>query len=188
MSSERKFDLWMLLTLLVVSLSLNVWLYHRAAAGGVFAVSQALPPLEAGAKVPPMQVQTMDGHSTTLAWDTDGRPTLVYVFLTTCPWCEKNLPNVKFLSNAIKQSARVVGVVLDGEKAPAYIAAKGLPFTVYQKPDPETIKQFRLGGVPETIYIDAKGKIIGSWMGAYTGVVSTQVEKQFNLRLPGLSS
>src|SRR6266404_5339256 len=49
--------------------------------------------LQPGDRVQSFKFQTSDGSSTLLEYDDPSRKYLILVFSTTCPHCERNLPN-----------------------------------------------------------------------------------------------
>jgi peroxiredoxin len=174
----------LLLVLLAVSLGLNVYLARRV-------LSSPPPPgapssLAKGDSVPPLEAHALDGKPVTLSYG--GKATVLYVFTPSCPWCRRNLPNVKQLFAARQAQFRFVGLALDDTKLAEYVAQHQLPFPVYKGISGETMKRYRLGGVPQTIVIGEQGRILASWSGAYSGETEADVEGFFGVPLPGLAA
>src|SRR4051812_2455743 len=109
-------DVTFLLLLLAASLAGNIYLARRA-----FGPPPApIPPLAKGASVPPMPVQALDGRSATISYE--DTPTVLYIFSPTCPWCRRNLPNVRKLFADAGTRYRFVGLSLEENGAAAYVA------------------------------------------------------------------
>jgi hypothetical protein len=176
-----KSDVGVLLLLLAVSLSGNVYLARRA-----FRPAPApIPLLAKGATVPPLPVKALDGQAATISYQ--DVPTVLYVFSPTCPWCRRNIPNLKQLIRSAGQQYRFVGLSVDANGLAAYVAEHQLPLPVYTKGEGDVADRYKLGGVPQTIVISAGGTVLQDWSGAYAGDVKTEVERFFAVKLPGLS-
>jgi peroxiredoxin len=178
-----KSDVTFLLILLAGSLGLNVYLARR--------VLSSPPPhgapssLAKGDVVPPLEAHSLDGKPATLSYG--GKATVLYVFTPSCPWCRRNLPNVKELFAAKQSQFQFVGLALDDAKLAEYISLHQLTFPVYKGVSGEAMKRYRLGGVPQTIVIGDEGRVLASWSGAYSGETEDEVEGFFGVRLPGLA-
>jgi thiol-disulfide isomerase/thioredoxin len=181
----RRSDFAVLICLLVASLTLNVWLFRNG--GRLLPLPPEPPPaLQVGATLPPMPLESLSGDKTILRWDSD-QPTIVYVFSTTCPWCLRNLNNINELHERLKTRARFVALAVDSGDAALYVKATGFTLPVYHKPTGDTLRLLG-GGVPQTVVLAADGKVTDNWVGAYTGVIATQVEQRFGVQLPGLTA
>jgi peroxiredoxin len=177
-------DVTVLLILLVGSLGFNIFLGHdniRLRGGN------ELPALTAGQPVPALQVKTVQGIAETIDYTDTAKPTVLYVFLTTCPWCMKNLENIRTLSAQKGDAFRFVGISLDTDGLDAYITDNKLNFPVYTDPDKQATTAYGLGAVPQTIVISPDGKVLQEWRGAYDRNLRKEVEDFFQLQLPGLN-
>ena len=77
-------DLTFVTVLLALSLGMNIYLARRA-----FGPPPSAPEVLArGERVPPLSVIGLDGEKTTRACE--GKPTVLYIFTPSCPWCRKN--------------------------------------------------------------------------------------------------
>jgi peroxiredoxin len=179
-------DVTFLLVLLVASLGFNAFLgreYWRHAHKSSFA---SLPDLGLGETVPPLQVKTLDGRSETIAYTVQPQPTVVYVFTPSCPWCRKNVNNIKHLTATKASTFRFVGISLDPKGLEAYLAQHNLKFPVYVDPTPESRLAYHLGNVPHTLVISQDSTVLKTWRGAYIDS-RAEVEEFFKVTLPGLS-
>jgi peroxiredoxin len=173
-----------LLALLAVSLGLNVYLARRVLSPRP---PQGAPSLLAkGDSVPPLDARTLEGTPETLSYGE--KATVLYVFTTSCPWCRRNLPNVKELFAAKQSQFRFVGLALDDTKLAEYVAEHRLPFPVYKGASGDARQLYRLGAVPQTIVIGESGRVLASWSGAYSGETEEEVEGFFGVALPGLAA
>ena len=177
-------DSWLVVGLLALSLSLNVYLawqtrYHSAQARQILGV---------GAKVPSLAAEQLGGARVVLEWALDGRPTVMYVFTPSCVWCKRNLEGVKVLSKARESSYRFIGVSLSSVGLKEYVEENNLMFPVYTNLDSQTVRRFKLIVTPETLVISRDGKIQKAWPGAYGGTVQKEIEAMFGVHLPHVPS
>jgi peroxiredoxin len=178
-------DLTLVLLLLAASLGLNVYLAPRA-----LRAPRPVPPpptLSVGEVVPPLEAQRLQGRRETVSYADEARPTVVYVFSPSCPWCRKNLANIKRLFEARQGEYRFVGLSSDDTQLADYVAENGLAFPVYSGIAEPLRRAYKLGGVPQTLVISPQGKVLKNWQGAYAGPNQTDVEAFFAVKLPGLS-
>jgi hypothetical protein len=130
-------------------------------------------------------VRALDGRTETLGYGAS-KPTVVYVFAPSCRFCGQNLGNIHRLAQARSADFRFVGVSLDDQDLPAYVKTHALGFPVYSA-TAATQKAYRLRSVPQTLVVSEAGKVLRSWMGAYTGEAEREIEEYFAVDLPGVS-
>jgi len=193
-ASASRMD-WFLLALLGVSLTGNVLLGYgvfrlsmRLDSGAAQARSQEPQGPAVGTRLPALDVQTVEGARVSLAFDSDPRPTVIYVFTPECSWCARNLENVKALMATGQQSYRFVGLSLnpDVPGVTRYVKDAGLEFPVYLNPSRDVRLAYGLGGTPSTLVVSTEGVLLKSWLGAYTAESQREVQDYFHVRLPGL--
>jgi peroxiredoxin len=172
-----------LLVLLVVSLGLNVYqgTAHRATA----AVEP--PALKIGEVVPPLEGRGVDGTAARLTYAGAGRSTVLYVFSPSCPWCRRNLPNIRQLVAQRGDRYRFVGVSSSDAGLAAYVVHNGLKFPVYTAIPDAVRRAYKLGSVPQMLVIDTDGRVVKNWRGAFTGPNENEIEAFFSVELPGLA-
>lgn len=176
----------LVLLLLVISLSLNVYLGRKIRQGT--SVQQNTVPLSPGIKVDPVTALTLDGIQHTISYEGTNKPTVLYVLSPTCVWCDENNANLKKLSQLRGNDFRFIGLSLAEPGLKAYVDAHHLEFPVYTRLTTETIQALRLGSTPQTIVISPDGRVLKNWIGAYIGPVRPEVEAYFGITLPGLTS
>jgi hypothetical protein len=93
---------------------------------------------------------------------------LIYIFTTTCPFCEKNVAAWKEVNKAAsRRRVRVLGICLDSPKnALAYAVKFRLSYEIYV---PENVAKYRQGnhivGVPNTVLRSSSGQAESVWLG-----------------------
>lgn len=186
-ASPKKGDLVFLIILLAASLSLNVVLgwkvtfYNRS--------SDAKNRLVEGMSVPPITVSSVsDDRQVTITYGNTDKPTVLYMWTPSCQWCARNLKNINKLASLRGDSYHFVAVSLSDVRLKEYLDANKFEFSVYKHISPEKAQQLGLGSTPQTIIVSPEGKVLKNWIGAYGEALQPEVEKYFNVSLPGLTS
>jgi thiol-disulfide isomerase/thioredoxin len=96
-----------------------------------------------------------------------GRPAIVNFLASWCGPCRKELPELERVSGTVA----VVGVdVKDNrDKAVALLDETGATFPVAYDPKEEVAGRYRLTGMPTTVFVDARGQVVGRVHGPVTG-------------------
>jgi hypothetical protein len=179
----QRADAFFLALLLLVSLCVNLFLGFR-----IWEMKRA--PLElstkTGVTLPPIKVTNLDGKSQTIGFSTSEPETVLYVLNPSCIWCNRNMDNIKALSNSEGQVVRFVGISLKDPLLNAYVQTKAIPFPVYSIDSYAAVKGLLLGSTPQTIVVQPGGKVVKNWAGAFAGKNQKEIESYFNIRLPGL--
>jgi hypothetical protein len=139
--------------------------------------------------VPSLSVKTLDGRPAMLQFGSQ-RPLLLYIFTPECGWCKRNLRNIQHLSAAVSAQYDVAGISLtQASILRDYMHAEGdeYRFPVYAEPSSDTRRSLRLGATPHTILVGGDGRFVREWRGAFGGRTGQEIEKTFNVRLPGLT-
>jgi hypothetical protein len=111
------------------------------------------------------------------------RPTALYVFTSSCPWCQRNAANIRALAEQRQDKYRFVGLLLSDE---GQMEGPPFPFPVYGGMGPETREAYRLGAIPQMILVGPDGRVLKTWTGAFAGPVAREIEGYFDVRLPGV--
>lgn len=171
--------------LLAVSLALNValgwslWALRRSAAEA----SQSGP---VGGALSIVSLWDLNGDQREVHFDS-GKPTVIYVLSPTCRWCDRNMDNIKALANARSETFRFVGLSLDERGLREYVQRSGLQFSVYSIRHSNILSELQLGSTPQTIVTLPGGTVAKNWIGAYDGELRHEIEKYFQVDLPGLT-
>lgn len=179
---------WFVLALLIVSLVGNIRLgaaYRTAVTARAEVSNQLVRKLQVGAIVPPFQAKNLAGESVEIAPGADSRPTVLYVFATTCPWCVRNQANIRKLSE-VASGFRFIGIALDASSTLVadYVTKSGMAFPVLLGPSKATVSAYALGGTPMTIVVDSNGRVLKVWTGVVDISVRQEMREFFSLRLP----
>lgn len=187
--SGSRFHVVALMVMLVVSVALNVMLALKIRElTSMQSALRAEHGLEVGTAVPPITARRLDGQSETITYADSARPTVLYVFTPQCIWCARNLDNLKTLVDQKGKDYRFIGISLSREGLEKYVADYQLTFPIYTDIPKEAGEAYKMGGTPQTVVISSQGKVLQSWAGAYAGDQKSQVEKYFNITLPGIRS
>jgi hypothetical protein len=111
----------------------------------------------------------------------------LYIFKPECPWCARNLPNIKALAGHANGQYRVISLSLSNDGLNDYVVQSGLNMPVYGNLPDIARTTYKLGGTPQTIVISPEGKVLKNWKGAYQGNTQREIERYFNVQLPGLA-
>jgi hypothetical protein len=146
------------------------------------------PPIQAGTIVSPFKAQGLRGEQGLVSYQNIRHPIVLYVFTPTCVWCSRNLANFQTLIAQKHDSYDFVGLSLSGDGLSEYVAKNKLDIPVYFNPAEETKLEYRLSSTHQTIVISTEGKVLQNWLGAYSGAQQSEVEKFFDVKLPGLAA
>ena len=179
--------IWAMTVILVVSLAVNLLLAYRIRKGSHSNASVEFARLPIGTAVSPLKAHSLDGREATISYKDGEQPLVIYVFTPQCPWCRRNLANLKTVLARNHDSYRFVALSLSDKGLEQYLADKQIDIPVFANPAEEARQQYRLGSTPQTIVVSTDGKVLQNWVGAYTGGGRVEIEKFFGVNLPGLS-
>ncbi|UCD24379.1 MAG: TlpA family protein disulfide reductase [Gemmatimonadota bacterium] len=100
-----------------------------------------------------------------------GHVQILFVFTTTCQYCKASLPAWKQIAAelAASERAEVVGVSIDSvEPTRRYLVEHGIELPVVSFTDRRLLALYRAGTTPQTLIIDADGRVGYSHLGAVT--------------------
>lgn len=180
-----KWDIF-LVVLLASSLSLNVFLGWKLKGFSTKGNTASVVPLTAGVKVASFEAYDISDRPETISCE--GVVTIFYIFSPSCPWCDRNLENIKALVNLRRDSYRFIGLSLTDKNLRSYLDSSKLGFPVYTKLSKDTIKDLKLASTPQTILVSPEGRVIKNWVGAYGEKLRNEMEGFFGIKLPGLTS
>ena len=122
-----------------------------------------------GMWVPTVTATTLDGAPLVVGERTDGARQLLFVFSTTCPYCEASLPAWREIATAAAAPPEprtvVTGIVVDSGDADAYRRAHGFGFPVARFPSAKARSMYRMRSVPLVLLLDAEGRVLYSRTG-----------------------
>lgn len=168
----------------VLLLGLNIALvYQNRELKSRLSVPPPVLQATAGAQMPDMKGFDPDGKPVALHYGNDPRQVLVLVFSPTCPFCEQNWPKwaevIKSLDGSV---VRPVGVDLTSSTTDDFDSQHAMAaMPVIAKVDPVARVDYRLQLTPQTILVDASGKVEKVW----TGVLKDTDVSELKQRLSG---
>src|SRR5439155_25239884 len=148
----------LLLNLLLAALCVALVIQNRTLKQG--AVPHSPTALRQGARVGGFAFRGLDGRRATLRYDDPHKRYLLFVFSTTCPYCEESLPNLEAIVRT-PHDARIspLGVSIHGEEETARFASGHhitFPVVCADSSD-EFQRRYGISGVPTTILVDGSG-------------------------------
>lgn len=175
--------------MLAVSLAVNLLLAYKVRTlSDSLSELTAPPAVPVGTTVSPIKAHGLDGQTHVISYGDGDRPVVLYVFTPQCPWCARNLANLRTLLAREGGNYRFVGLSLTDKDVRDYAAQNQLDLPVYFNPSDEAAREYKLGSTPQTIVISREGKVLKNWLGAYTGPQQAEVEEFFGVSLPGITA
>lgn len=171
--------------MLVLSVIVNVVIAHKLTQLSKPAVVQTL---RKGDLLPGFSAVNLNGKAEDITYSSDPRPTVIYAFSPSCKWCARNYDNLQHLIKEKSANYRFVAVSLSDEGLNNYVATHQLAIPIYTGLSEDVEKKYRLGVTPDTIVISPQGRVLGNWLGAYSGQQKSQVEEFFHVSLPGITA
>jgi thiol-disulfide isomerase/thioredoxin len=111
----------------------------------------------------------VDGKTASLA-DFKGKPVVVNLWATWCQPCLKEMPSLDRLQAALDDKLAVAAISEDhggAERVGPFVAAMGLrKLKIYLDPQSDVGHAFHVRGLPTSIVIDARGRVVGRVEGA----------------------
>jgi len=173
--------------LLVCSLAINLLLARRVASlKRTIGVIKSESRLALGDTLPAIVAKDPHGRTAILDYSETQLPTVVFTFTPTCGWCTKNVMNMRALVENTGSRYRFVGLSLSSDKLIDYVKENKLQFPIYTDLPILTMREYKLGGTPQTIVVSHEGQVIRFWSGAFAEDLQREVEDYFSVKLPGI--
>ncbi len=144
--------------------------------------------LSSGTLLPPLGGVDLYGNKLTLSYGVESKKTLLFVFSPGCRACRENMPNWAAIADQIdKNSYRLAAVSLSLEEVNDYLTQyklENIPTITEVEAKDRVAYKFML--TPQTILIDASGKVEKVWSGALQGILRQDSEQTLKVTLPTL--
>jgi peroxiredoxin len=138
--------------------------------------------LKPGDHVRSFAADTLSGERQMVNYTASAK-TVLLVFRSECPACERTLPYWKEIKAACdRQGYQIFGISLDSSaKTSEFLKTKGFNLEVFAGPDAQFKDTFKLNLTPLTIVIGNDGKVERVWPGAFNENSKTEVETYFGI-------
>lgn len=139
------------------------------AVGGV-ALFRVRPTAELGRPAPGFELPRLDGDGTIALAGLRGTPVVINFWASWCEPCKDEAPELARAWEELGDAVRFLGVnILDGrDDALAFARRYGLGYPSLRDTRGVVAKRYGVTGVPETVFIDASGRVAGAYIGAFT--------------------
>ena len=141
---------------LAVAVGAAVLAGAAAATPQVPSPSPSPPQLTPGDVVPAFDAEGLDGVTHHVSYGK--QPTVLLFFLSSCPHCQKQIPEWNRAYERRPPGVNVVAVMLDHEP-PGFFLALPVSFPVLRAPSREFSRTFKISRVPMTIRVGPGGKV-----------------------------
>ena len=129
-------------------------------------------------------VQDSTGKDVKL-FDFKGKPMVVNFFASWCPPCKEELPDFEKMYKEYNSKGIVFMMVdlTDGERetkeiGQEFIKSNKYTFPVYYDIKQDAAKTYGISSIPDTLFIDKNGVIVGSYVGAINEkTIKSNIEK-----------
>lgn len=127
------------------------------------------PPIVRGVMAPEFELPRLDATDASLALSSfSGRVVLVNFWASWCEPCEREMPAMERLYNALpREDFELLAVAIDDKKADVrtFQDRYRLSFPILLDLDQTTYASYQTMGVPESILVDQEGRIVERYVG-----------------------
>ncbi|MGH2941115.1 MAG: TlpA family protein disulfide reductase [Solirubrobacterales bacterium] len=122
-----------------------------------------------GRSAPPLPRIVLQPPRTTLA-SLRGKPALINFWASWCGPCRQEAPELERIARSLHGSAHLVGVDYTDQADPArsFIRRYGWTFPVLSDPEGTYGARYRFTGLPTTVVLDSRGRIVEVLRGPQT--------------------
>lgn len=187
---SRKMGLALLLFMLIL-IALNIVLVkqNRDLKASMNAHPSRPEDIKPGTIVPALEGRNLSGDAFTISYGVDRRKTVLLSFSPQCSFCDKNMPNWEAIIKDMDKGAfRVAAVSLNTAGTKEYVArhnfADALLMTEIKA---ENQSAYKFHATPQTLLIDASGKVEKVWTGLIQGEMRKEIEQALGVKLPSES-
>lgn len=161
---KRPRPLWTIAIGLILILGGLWFIWTRMIAGGVSVTGSEVissePAPIPGHPAPDFELKNLDGELVRLS-DFKGKPVIVNFWATWCPPCRAEFPDFQKVS--VEQADKLVIIGINhttGDSpqfVPDFVAEFGITFPIVLDETGETVKAYKVVGLPTTVFIDSNG-------------------------------
>ncbi|HVN71665.1 MAG TPA: TlpA disulfide reductase family protein [Desulfomonilia bacterium] len=113
---------------------------------------------------PDFTLKDLSGKTMSLK-DLRGKVVLLDFTTTWCPYCKKDIPNLKKLFSSMKgKNFALISIFINesSKKVSSFTERYSLPYTILLDEDASVARIYGIRGVPTKVVVDKKG-VIGCW-------------------------
>ncbi len=123
-------------------------------------------PFEPGSVAGKISVTLLDGRNDSISYDEAYAKYILFVFSTTCPHCEANIPTWKSLNETLNGRCFIIAISIhDVERTVDYVTKREFPFYTVSLNDTAFYQRYKISGVPVTMLIATDATVEGVWKG-----------------------
>ena len=138
-----------------------------ASPGAIVSEASAAGLPEAGQPAPDFVLTDLQGRTVRLA-DLRGKAVLINFWATWCPPCREEMPRIEAFYTRYREQMEVLGVAVgeSPEQVRAFLAQHPYSWRFAADPSMSVADRYRVFAIPTSYFIDARGVVRGSFMGA----------------------
>ncbi len=136
-----------------------------------FGLFRARPAVELGAAAPTFDLPDLARPGRTISLtDLRGRPVVLNFWASWCEPCREEAPELAEAARAFEGRVSFLGVnILDGrDEALEFVRRYAIPYPSGRDGSARVSRLYMVTGVPETVFLDAEGRLVGIYIGAFT--------------------
>jgi cytochrome c biogenesis protein CcmG, thiol:disulfide interchange protein DsbE len=131
---------------------------------------RARPQAELGRPAPTFELSLLDGDGRLSLGGLRGKPVVMNFWASWCTPCKDEAPEFSRTAKAFEDDVHFLGVTMLDGRQPAldFVERYDIPYPSVRDTRGVIAKRYGVTGVPETAFIDARGRLVGSYIGAFT--------------------
>ena len=147
-----------------------LWLVPLVAAfivGGIL-LFKATPDAQLGRPAPSFSLPLLGNEDQRVTLERfAGRPVVLNFWASWCEPCKQEAPEFARVAREFESDVAFLGVtILDGRSAAQdFVKAYDIPYDSVRDVNGSIAKRFKVAGAPETMFIDARGRLVGKFIG-----------------------
>jgi cytochrome c biogenesis protein CcmG, thiol:disulfide interchange protein DsbE len=133
-----------------------------------------------GRPAPPFTLPPLGGGTAVSQESLRGRPLVINFWASWCVPCVQEHPALLQAARQYGREVTFLGILYEDTEADAqaFLAEHGVAFPSLVDPGGRTAIAYGLGGVPETYFIDAQGRVVSKYVGPLDpGTLSARLEE-----------